>query len=145
MDASHFANGRFLHHSFVCKLLNDLFGVQARAGCQCAGPYHMRLLGVPDAKAPKVKQQVLDDVGIMKPGSCRLSLTFFMSDAEVSRQHVRAGERSTFIPYTHVRIADTTLQLRKLTSHQVAVHMFVSVRNQHYAEASYAPAAAEAS
>lgn len=76
-------NDRFLHHSFVCKLLNDLFGVQARAGCQCAGPYHMRLLGVPATKAPKVKQQVLDSVGIIKPGSCRLSLTFFMSDAEV--------------------------------------------------------------
>ncbi|CAM9311262.1 unnamed protein product, partial [Sphacelaria rigidula] len=73
---------RFLHHSFVCKLLNDLFGVQARAGCQCAAPYHMRLLGMPASTVPKVKQQVLDDVGIIKPGSCRLSLSLFMSDAE---------------------------------------------------------------
>ena len=69
----------------MCKLLNDLFGIQARAGCQCAGPYHMRLLGVPSTKAPKVKQHVLDSVGILKPGSCRLSLAFFMSDAEVRR------------------------------------------------------------
>ena len=69
----------------MCKLLNDLFGIQARAGCQCAGPYHMRLLGVPSTKAPKVKQHVLDSVGILKPGSCRLSLAFFMSDPEVRR------------------------------------------------------------
>uniref|UniRef100_H3GNH1 Aminotransferase class V domain-containing protein n=1 Tax=Phytophthora ramorum TaxID=164328 RepID=H3GNH1_PHYRM len=30
---------RFLHHNFVCALLNDLFGIQARGGCQCAGPF----------------------------------------------------------------------------------------------------------
>ena len=29
----------FLHHNFVCALLNDLFGIQARGGCSCAGPY----------------------------------------------------------------------------------------------------------
>ena len=27
----------WLHHNFVCQLLNDLFGVQVRGGCQCAG------------------------------------------------------------------------------------------------------------
>jgi selenocysteine lyase/cysteine desulfurase len=29
----------FLHHEFVVALLNDLFGIQARGGCMCAGPY----------------------------------------------------------------------------------------------------------
>ncbi len=29
----------FLHHNYVCVLLNDLFGIQARGGCSCAGPY----------------------------------------------------------------------------------------------------------
>ncbi len=29
----------FLHYNFVCALLNDLFGIQTRGGCQCAGPY----------------------------------------------------------------------------------------------------------
>uniref|UniRef100_A0A6P6XY07 Uncharacterized protein LOC113792331 n=1 Tax=Dermatophagoides pteronyssinus TaxID=6956 RepID=A0A6P6XY07_DERPT len=33
----------YLHHNFVCKLLNDLFGVQARAGCSCAGPFAHKL------------------------------------------------------------------------------------------------------
>ena len=32
-------SGLFLHHNFVCALLNDLFGIQARGGCSCAGPY----------------------------------------------------------------------------------------------------------
>ena len=35
----HPPSGRFLHHSFVCTLLNDLYGIQARGGCACAGPY----------------------------------------------------------------------------------------------------------
>lgn len=33
--------GRFLHHNFVASLLNDLYGIQARGGCACAGPYAM--------------------------------------------------------------------------------------------------------
>ena len=32
-------SGLFLHHNFVSALLNDLFGIQARGGCSCAGPY----------------------------------------------------------------------------------------------------------
>ncbi len=32
-------SGRYLHHNFVVALLNDLFGIQSRGGCSCAGPY----------------------------------------------------------------------------------------------------------
>ena len=35
----HQESGRLLHHNFVCVLLNDLFGIQSRGGCACAGPY----------------------------------------------------------------------------------------------------------
>ena len=35
----HLPSGLFLHHNFVCTLLNDLCGIQARGGCSCAGPY----------------------------------------------------------------------------------------------------------
>ena len=38
--------GRYLHHNFVVALLNDLFGIQSRGGCSCAGPYGLRLLGI---------------------------------------------------------------------------------------------------
>jgi selenocysteine lyase/cysteine desulfurase len=34
-----------LHPNFVVALLNDLFGIQARSGCFCAGPYVHRLVG----------------------------------------------------------------------------------------------------
>ncbi len=36
---------RFLHYNFVAALLNDLFGIQSRGGCACAGPYAQQLLG----------------------------------------------------------------------------------------------------
>ena len=38
--------GKYLLPKFVTTLLNDLFGVQSRAGCSCAGPYGHRLLGI---------------------------------------------------------------------------------------------------
>ena len=40
--------GRLLHANFVAALLNDLFGIQARSGCFCAGPYIHRLCGIDD-------------------------------------------------------------------------------------------------
>ena len=39
-------SGRYLHHNFVVAVLNDLFGIQSRGGCSCAGPYGHRLLGI---------------------------------------------------------------------------------------------------
>ena len=39
--------GRLLHHNFVVALLSDLFGIQARSGCFCAGPYLHRHLPRP--------------------------------------------------------------------------------------------------
>jgi selenocysteine lyase/cysteine desulfurase len=35
-----------LHYGFVVSLLNDLFGIQVRGGCSCAGPYGHTLLGM---------------------------------------------------------------------------------------------------
>jgi selenocysteine lyase/cysteine desulfurase len=30
--------GQYLHPKLITVLLNDLFGIQSRAGCSCAGP-----------------------------------------------------------------------------------------------------------
>ena len=40
-----------LHGPFVAKLLNDLFGIQARGGCACAGPYGHSLLKVDETQS----------------------------------------------------------------------------------------------
>ena len=42
----HPQSGLFLHYNFVVALLNDLFGIQTRGGCACAGPFMQQLLGL---------------------------------------------------------------------------------------------------
>ena len=36
----------YLHYNFISALLNDVFGIQTRGGCVCAGPYAQELLGM---------------------------------------------------------------------------------------------------
>ncbi|KAJ1448361.1 pyridoxal phosphate-dependent transferase [Pelagophyceae sp. CCMP2097] len=79
---------RWLHYNFVCQLLNDLFGIQCRGGCQCAGPYAHDLLGLSDAAAELVEEALLADKTneILRPGFTRLSLpssAAFAGDDEV--------------------------------------------------------------
>jgi selenocysteine lyase/cysteine desulfurase len=50
---------RYLHYNFVCALLNDLFGIQARGGCMCAGPYAQRLLGLDATAVRALERQLL--------------------------------------------------------------------------------------
>lgn len=75
---------RFLHYNFVCALLNDLFGVQSRGGCQCAGPCSQRLLGLslPDTRA--VEAELLCKHELLRPGFSRFSLSYVNSDQEAS-------------------------------------------------------------
>ena len=75
---------RFLHHSFVCAVLdNDVFGVQVRGGCACVGPYALELLGIEAAAAAALETLLLDQAEVMRPGFVRLSLPYFASNAEV--------------------------------------------------------------
>jgi selenocysteine lyase/cysteine desulfurase len=41
--------GGMLHASFVVAVLSDLFGIPARSGCFCAGPYIHRIYPIDDA------------------------------------------------------------------------------------------------
>jgi Aminotransferase class-V len=71
---------RYLHHELVVAMLNDLFGIQARGGCSCAGPYGHRLLGIdPDRSRALSEQAGLGWHGI-KPGWVRVSFNYFISD-----------------------------------------------------------------
>ena len=51
---------RILHHSFVSALLNDLFGIQSRSGCACAGPFALQLLGIRPEMAARFEAALLD-------------------------------------------------------------------------------------
>ncbi len=48
--------GYYLHQNFVAALLSDLFGIQSRGGCMCAGPYGQILLGIDRELARKYEE-----------------------------------------------------------------------------------------
>ncbi|WP_395297570.1 aminotransferase class V-fold PLP-dependent enzyme [Kitasatospora hibisci] len=72
---------RYLHHNLVTAVLNDLFGIQARGGCSCAGPYGHRLLGI-DAERSAGFREVIVGQGFegIKPGWTRVSFPYFTTD-----------------------------------------------------------------
>jgi selenocysteine lyase/cysteine desulfurase len=72
---------KVLHHNFVAALLNDLFGIQARSGCSCAGPYGHRLLGIDLAKSREFEQQIVRGCEGVKPGWVRVNFNYFISEA----------------------------------------------------------------
>lgn len=53
--------GTFLHHNFVCAVLNDVFGIQARGGCPCSGSYAQDLLGIDQNLADQYENIILED------------------------------------------------------------------------------------
>ncbi|WP_405653424.1 aminotransferase class V-fold PLP-dependent enzyme [Streptomyces sp. NBC_00019] len=70
----------FLHHNYVVALLNDLFGVQARGGCSCAGPYGHRLLAIDAATSHALLDEVVQGCDGVKPGWARVNFNYFISD-----------------------------------------------------------------
>lgn len=74
---------RFLHHNFVVALLNDLFGIQSRGGCSCAGPYGHDLLDLSEEKSSMYMVELATgNVGI-KPGWVRLNFNYFIPNDEL--------------------------------------------------------------
>ncbi|GIF00063.1 aminotransferase class V-fold PLP-dependent enzyme [Paractinoplanes rishiriensis] len=72
---------RHLHHNFVVALLNDLFGIQARGGCSCAGPYGHRLLGIDDEGSRAFQDEIGHGCDGIKPGWVRVNFNYFITEA----------------------------------------------------------------
>jgi selenocysteine lyase/cysteine desulfurase len=75
-------SGSYLHPKFVTALLNDLFGIQSRAGCSCAGPYGHRLLGIGSEVSRQYREFVRQGFQGIKPGWCRVGFHFAMDDPD---------------------------------------------------------------
>lgn len=80
----HLGAGRYLHHNYIVALLNDLFGIQARGGCSCAGPYGHRLLGIDDELSRRLEEEVEAGDEAIKPGWARVNFNYFIDEAEFS-------------------------------------------------------------
>jgi selenocysteine lyase/cysteine desulfurase len=73
-------SGRYLHHNFVVAVLNDLFGIQARGGCSCAGPYGHRLLGIDLDRSQAFEREITRGCEGVKPGWVRINFNYFISE-----------------------------------------------------------------
>jgi selenocysteine lyase/cysteine desulfurase len=71
---------RYLHHNFVVALLNDVFGIQSRGGCSCAGPYGHRLLGIDIERSHEFEREIARGCEGIKPGWVRVNFNYFISE-----------------------------------------------------------------
>jgi len=72
--------GRHLHHNAVVALLSDLFGIQARGGCSCAGPYGHRLLGIDEQRSGEFADYLSRGCEGIKPGWTRVSFSYALDE-----------------------------------------------------------------
>jgi hypothetical protein len=77
-------SGRYLHHNFVVAVLNDLFGIQSRGGCSCAGPYGHALLGIDLVRSHEFADEVAHGCEGIKWGWVRVNFNYFISEAVFS-------------------------------------------------------------
>ena len=94
---------RFLHHNYVVALLNDLFGIQSRGGCSCAGPYGHRLLGIDLETSHEYEKAIEKGCEVIKPGWVRVNFNYFVServfDFIIDAVHLVADEGWRMLPY----------------------------------------------
>lgn len=95
--------GRYLHHNFVVAVLSDLFGIQSRGGCSCAGPYGHRLLGIDLEQSHRFEQEIVNGCEGIKPGWIRVSFNYFISEP-VFRYVVQAVD--LIATYGHLLLPD---------------------------------------
>lgn len=77
--------GTPVHQQLVTRMLSDVYGVQARGGCACAGPYAHALLGLDENASETLFQRLSEGHELEKPGWVRLNLSYLHSDAQVER------------------------------------------------------------
>ncbi|MDO5647104.1 aminotransferase class V-fold PLP-dependent enzyme [Paracoccus sp. (in: a-proteobacteria)] len=75
--------GGFIHQQLATRMLSDLYGVQARGGCACAGPYVHHLLGIDAAQSDAMRAAILRGDEIEKPGFVRLNLCWAAPESDI--------------------------------------------------------------
>jgi len=121
---------RYLHHNYVVALLNDLFGIQSRGGCSCAGPYGHRLLGIDLDRSHEFEREIARGCEGIKPGWVRVNFNYFISETvfdyileavhRVAREGWRLLDEYDFNPHTglwrHARgLAEPPMSLSDVT------------------------------
>jgi hypothetical protein len=92
-----------LHGNFVVAVLSDLFGIQARSGCFCAGLYLHRMYPIDDPWSAAMHEEVARGHLGAKLAFTRISFGYFASEAAfryiVDAVHLVADEGWKLLPY----------------------------------------------
>jgi selenocysteine lyase/cysteine desulfurase len=72
-----------IHYNLVVRLLNDLYGIQVRGGCACAGTYGHYLLDVSYDYSKRITDLISHGDLSQKPGWIRLSVHPTMTNNEL--------------------------------------------------------------
>jgi selenocysteine lyase/cysteine desulfurase len=75
--------GGYIHQQLVTRMLSDRFGIQARGGCACAGPYVHRLLLIDEDESTVLRRLIAEGDEIRKPGFTRLNFSVLLPDDKV--------------------------------------------------------------
>lgn len=75
--------GGRVHHQLFTRMLSDIYGIQARGGCACAGSYAHRLLDLDRSAADAIMKALDRGEEIEKPGWVRLNLSALMTEEKV--------------------------------------------------------------
>ena len=99
-----------LHPNFVAAVLSDLFGIQARSGCFCAGPYLHRLYPIDDLWSARMHSEAREGRQGAKLGFIRVGFNYFISEAVfeyiVEAVHLLADEGWKLLPLYRFDPAD---------------------------------------
>jgi hypothetical protein len=96
---------RLLHAHFAAALLNDLFGIQARSGCFCAGPYLHRVAGIDGMWSKRMESEIALGHGGAGLAFLRVSFNYFLSETVfeyiLEAVHLVADEGWKLLPLYH--------------------------------------------
>ena len=81
----HDQTGRPVNHGAFTRFLSDHFGIQARGGCACAGPYGHRLLDIDPNTSAHLVDEIREGHEVEKPGWVRVNLSYLLTDAKADQ------------------------------------------------------------
>jgi len=100
---------KYIHPKFAARLMNDLFGIQTRAGCACAAPYGHRLLDISKETSNIFRHFIKEGITSIKPGWIRFNIHYIMSENEVD---FICGAIEFIAKYGYLFLAEYTVDLK---------------------------------
>ena len=92
----------YLHANFVAAVLSDLFGIQARSGCFCAGPYLHRICAIDEEWSDRMTSEIASGREGAKLAFTRITFSYYMTETTfryiLRAVHLLADHGSKLLP-----------------------------------------------